>query len=887
LNPTPKYLISPFYSSILSACSEVFPSSTVTPCYFYLAKKLWQMARDFGLREEGREIIEELKVLALGEEKGVRERFEKVRKEGKQKFGRLLDEFNRRFMRDDVDDEERRGFANVFPIKMWNFGYYKKKPQFWTIVNSYAERFADIQKKFFSMKQISLKRLVEGIRECEDYMRAFYQKSPRASIEWLPKSLNNSEWAQFVGEETAFCLRYISYSKPPTQSPYKKFYISGDEDFSDKEEAEKPISVPSQTECGRKQTWRDTKLVGFKEYKRRLMEMKRIKFNRVSYQTDGPKEREIWVGDAEESVMEVSRIDNANAFDVWTIVTKDEEDNSMSSKKSKKSVVDVEMEDESSAWSDVDEEVLAKNDVDNKEKKSESKHSANSSLSEEPIVDKSSLTPMQKISKILASHNLNNFLKTLTMHNVSNCTAPKLTLKELRSLGLPLPPARQIIQALHSSNMPDFASQESICQTLDAYKYSISRKNAENSPLKALKKQYKLRKERFIEKVCFNRYKRRRDNKAIRKLIQETSKNSRKGYEQKIEVINPEVESESLATKVYCKAIEAERKSEYQRNKDMEVSVRWSSVNGHSQVSEMEERVVEGDHPGFFSDENSKTDTKITENSTKEIELMKDEPQIWSQTISKTPELIAAPQSEVINPPKCSEKQWSLQKDISDSSSIYPKPLSKIVLAKSPLKKRTKAPPKPKLSSFIKIKTNPSPSLPLTKHTSTQNPASNDRNKFDHNKSDHNKSDHSKFDHNKSDQYKSDHNKSDQTLQKLSKITTQILSSPSLTSLQQKVDTMNAERKPVSEKLMERMQRFVKEVKEAKPREYVVRNMDKYHRPFEMNFEKGNTNNKYSLYKRRRTPQKAKFEHKLQTESQIETGSHIETESQIESESEA
>ncbi|CAI2364314.1 unnamed protein product [Moneuplotes crassus] len=600
MKPDPALIVSPYEATVLSALAEAFPQCVVKTCYFNYVKSIWKLACKFGLKEQSlvnrtRGLINYLKVLSLVKEEKIRNNYDKKKKkifecpqdENSRKYKDFLMEYEKTFMATNVERQVRRSHINCFSMKSWNFYDYTKNLKENALINSYAERMTFTQLKFFCYKTKTLDSFIKAIQECEFSMKEFYEKESKNlqsnQRDILPKNLYDKKWAKRVGTETVFMIRYFGLGKDflrKFRTEEDLFYISEDEDAEELKQKEKPEPIKSvsrnvnpednvRTEAQerskasfpRKRWYRNNAYSGrgrYRGYGRRNWYNRGYKNNRYGYKYNkGPRNWKRNNNFKDNKIPKVSPKDESSSesnpreekviieekslpkkIEVHTIETQDDMSQVVKQKAPEKIQPESISDDKSEACSESKEENSQDSFKRRRYKKDELLQEARKE-SPKPIAK--TLTPMEKIRKVLKEYNCEDFIKILQEDNITDEKALRMNIKELKKLGLPAQPSRQIFQVLHSDKPVNptpkpicINTQESIAQNLNSYQYTEQPKpNAKhktlklqkesmhkiNTPLERLKSQSQIRREKFKERMGFTKQKRKRYNKQEIKII--------------------------------------------------------------------------------------------------------------------------------------------------------------------------------------------------------------------------------------------------------------------------------------------------------------------------------------------------------------------------------
>ena len=557
-----------------------------------------------------KKLINSLKVLSLVRIDKVRTAYDSIYKNANSRsensdftqYKEFLKYFERCFMIDKTDNETKRGFVNAFPIKFWNFNYYTKSYKEYVLINSDAERFIQIQKEHFSIRDKDLESFITALQEWETSQKELYENESKNfsynQRDVLPENMNWKKWEKRVGIETSYWFRFLVHGKDAKSyisNPDYLFYIS-DDDKSEYELEEGtdslPIKIDSQIEYSNplktklsetsKSLISNTKSNGHSSSKfseSKLSKTKEINNHKSSFKKShynnlkDLEKKSIEINDTQNSIIEVSApgTNSNKKSEIYTIETQEDKDyefekssnflsseaKNINAKSNNDSKIDYEMEEEeiesSNEYSYIKDPLLQ--EVKNQSNKDSQPKS------------KSNESPMKRILKILKAHNFEDFYEDLMQNDISDSNIMKITFKEFRYLGCPDNVAREIYEELHSTVKKKNAAskeektitntQESITQTLDSFQYDskkdefkskckesvfkrryddasdTSKGHKINTPLNKLIGQYKLKKERYLEKFGVRKFKRRRDDKEVRKIIAENSANIWKDEEQR------------------------------------------------------------------------------------------------------------------------------------------------------------------------------------------------------------------------------------------------------------------------------------------------------------------------------------------------------------------
>jgi len=78
-----------------------------------------------------------------------------------------------------TDEGSKRGFANVFPIKFWNFQRWGKNSKLFTQINMGAEDFTRMQAKHFAMTNCVLESVITSFRDLEATKKIEFEENSR------------------------------------------------------------------------------------------------------------------------------------------------------------------------------------------------------------------------------------------------------------------------------------------------------------------------------------------------------------------------------------------------------------------------------------------------------------------------------------------------------------------------------------------------------------------------------------------------------------------------------------------------------------------------------------------------------------------------------------
>ena len=510
-------------------------------------------------------------------------------------YKEFLKYFERYFMIDKTDDESKRGFVNAFPIRLWNFSHYTKSIKQNALINSNAERFTQLQKEHFSIKDRDLEVFITALQEWETSQKELYENESKNynynQRDVLPDNINCKRWEKRIGIETSYWFRFLIYRKEAITSfsnPDYLFYISCDDlTDSDVEEGTDflPIKIDSQidqsntlkskTSLASKTStitskWNAQSVNKFAEsYRNKRKEfasfkpqIKRTQYNNLRDLSKKPIE----VNDTQNSIIEMPAptIKTSKATEIYTIETQEDRDYEIP--KSHKTIQNTEIVKSNARpikdnYNKSDSEM--EKEIDSTPEKSYVKdelliEAQNQWNKESQPKPKSNEPPMKRVRKILKSYDIEEFYHELVEADINDSNIMRITLRDLTDLGCPSTPAKEIYEELHSTvRKPSIPpeertitnTQESITQTLDSYQYDSKKDNLKtkrresvfkkkmkdsgdsskihkiNTPLNKLIGQYKLKKERFLDKVGIRRFKRRRDAKEVRKIIAEDKTN--------------------------------------------------------------------------------------------------------------------------------------------------------------------------------------------------------------------------------------------------------------------------------------------------------------------------------------------------------------------------
>jgi hypothetical protein len=259
-------VISPLHAGLLVAAKSIFRRANVTSWYFYFVKELWKVATRLKLVKKNlirhtKKVIRALKVLSLTPYHKVEAKFASLRRKVTslilKNWSRYEDFFKYvecHFIVKEVDDGIKRGHCNIFPIKFWNFLKHSKSIKLTTLMNMGAEDFTTTQNKFFSSSLKTVDSLVSNFRDLEATKKIEFEELPRDScfVDKYEVEVQEDlmEWERRVGTETAFwisCLKKHKSVLGVTGEEIDPFYVSETELLTCEDYEDEPPQNPSKT----------------------------------------------------------------------------------------------------------------------------------------------------------------------------------------------------------------------------------------------------------------------------------------------------------------------------------------------------------------------------------------------------------------------------------------------------------------------------------------------------------------------------------------------------------------------------------------------------------------------------------------------------------------